>query len=109
MVEGAAWAALLVGAAVTYFWRALGVALAGRLDTASPAFDWIACVAYALLAGLIARMIVFPVGPLAETKLDHRLLSAAVALAIFFLRRRSIFWGAAAGVASLALLTGSGD
>ena len=51
---------MAVAAAATYLFRGLGVALADRLNTDHPAFEWVACIAYALLAGLIARMIVFP-------------------------------------------------
>ncbi|HSK39638.1 MAG TPA: AzlD domain-containing protein [Arenibaculum sp.] len=108
--KGWSWPLLLmvVGAAVTYLWRALGVALAGRIDPGGPVFEWVGCVAYALLAGLIARMIVLPVGPLQETDLVNRLLSAGLALAIFFLARRSIVLGVVTGVSTLVLLTAGG-
>ncbi len=96
---------LLVGAAVTYVWRALGVALAGRVRADSAALEWIGCVAYALLAGLIARMIVLPIGPLAETALAARIAAAVVALAIFFLLRRNVMLGVAAGAGALVLLS----
>jgi branched-subunit amino acid transport protein len=96
---------MTAGAAVTYAWRALGVVLAGRIDARGAVFEWVFCVAYALLAGLIARMIVFPAGPLEQTDPAHRLLSAALALVIFFLTRRSILFGALAGVGTLVLLT----
>lgn len=98
------WAAAAAGAAVTYFWRGLGVALSGRLSPTGPLFEWITCVAYALLAGLVARMIVLPVGVLQDTALDARLGSAAVALAVFFLTRRNTFAGIVAGTATLTLL-----
>ena len=75
---------LIAGAAATYVWRALGVALSGRIDPTGPVFEWVGCVAYALLAALIARMIVMPVGPLEATDLGSRLISAAIALVAFF-------------------------
>lgn len=96
---------LLVGAAATYFWRGLGVALSGRIDPDGPVFEWIACVAYALLAGLIARMIVLPTGPLAGTPLTDRIAAAVIALAIYFLTRRNILAGVGVGVGALVLLT----
>lgn len=97
--------AMAAAAAVTYFWRALGVALSGRIDTESPLFDWVACVAYALLAGLIARMIILPVGPLAETPTADRIGAAVIALAIFFLTRRNIALGVLAGSGAMILMT----
>ena len=99
---------LIAGAAATYVWRALGVALSGRIDPAGPVFEWVGCVAYALLAGLIARMIVLPIGPLAATSLADRLASAVVALAIFFALRRNLLLGVAAGVAALVALSWDG-
>ncbi|WP_282604995.1 AzlD domain-containing protein [Pelagibius sp. Alg239-R121] len=98
-------AAMMVGAGATYVWRALGVALSGRVNPDSRAFEWIACVAYALLAALIARMIIFPIGPLAETYLADRLGAAVGALAIFFLTRNNLLAGVSVGTAALVALT----
>lgn len=98
-------AVILVGAGATYVWRALGVALSGRVNADSRVFEWIACVAYALLAALIARMIIFPIGPLAETHLADRLGAAVGALAIFFLTRNNLLAGVSVGTAALVALT----
>ena len=99
------YAMVVVGGLATYFWRALGVALSGRIDTASRLFEWVACVAYALLAGLIARMILLPNGPLAEAASPDRIAAAVIALAIFFLTRRNIGLGVAAGAGALVLMS----
>lgn len=96
---------LVIAALVTYAWRGLGVLLSGRIDPEGPAFEWVGCVAYALLAGLIARMIVLPIGPLEATALGARLAAAAAALAIFFLSRKNLGLGVAAGAGALVLLT----
>jgi branched-subunit amino acid transport protein len=95
---------MVVGALVTYAWRGAGVALSGRLNTGSPLFVWVSCVAYALLAALIARMIVLPIGPLTETSLLDRLLAAAAALGFFFGTRRNILVGTLGGALVLVLL-----
>jgi len=92
---------MIAGAAATYVWRALGVALSGRIDPEGPVFDWIACIAYALLAGLIARMILQPSGLLAEVALGQRVVAAAIAVAAFWLLRRSVMLGVAAGATAL--------
>jgi branched-subunit amino acid transport protein len=99
---------LVAGAAATYVWRALGVALSGRIDSSGPVFEWVGCVAYALLAALIARMIVMPAGSLEATDLGARLVSAAIALAAFFLARKSIFFGVTAGTLALIGFTVAG-
>lgn len=100
-----AWWFLLVGAIVTYAWRAAGVALSGRIDPNSALMRWTSCVAYALLAGLIARLIVAPQGSLGDTALWMRLSAAGLALAIYFLCRRSIPLGVAAGAVWLMAVT----
>jgi len=104
MAEPSIWLAILAGAGATYLWRALGVALAGRIDPGDAIFRWTGCVAYALLAGLVARMITLPVGELKETALWVRLAGTALSLAAFYATRRNILVGAAAGVGAVALL-----
>lgn len=83
----------------TYLWRGLGVLLSGRLDPRSAMFEWVSCVAYALVAGLIARIIVAPSGLLAQTALTDRLLACAAALIAYRLARRNMFAGLVCGVA----------
>ncbi|MEQ8964303.1 MAG: AzlD domain-containing protein [Azospirillaceae bacterium] len=99
---------IIVGAAVTYFWRGLGVALAGRLKADSPWLGWVTCVAFALLAGLIARMITLPIGPLAEAPLIARLAGAGVALGLFFFVRRDLLVAVLGGAVALVGLTLAG-
>jgi len=90
----------------TYIWRGLGVLLSGRIRTASPVFAWVACVAYAMIAGLTMRLIVLPGGTLAASSLVDRLLACAAALFVYFvLTRRNLFLGVGAGVVALTLLT----
>ena len=78
------WAWLILGLAVTgtYAWRALGVLLSGKLSQDSPLFRWITCVTYAMVAALVVRIIVLPVGLLAEIGLAERLIATGLALAI---------------------------
>ena len=102
------WAAILACALATYLWRAGGVALAARLDLDSPALRWFGCVAYALVAGLVARLIVLPAGPLAGMGLGTRLTATAIGIAVFAATGRSLLAGVAAGAAALAGLAGLG-
>jgi branched-subunit amino acid transport protein len=99
-----AWLFILAGAAVTYAWRAGGVLFSGRINPDSAAMRWMAAVAYALLAGLIARLIVLPQGALGGTALAWRIAAVAVTLAIYFLTRRNIALGVLAGTATMILL-----
>jgi branched-subunit amino acid transport protein len=91
--------ALLVFAcgAATYLWRGLAVPLSGRVRVDSELFTWIGCVAYAMVASLIARMVLLPSGTLAATLLPDRLLACAVALVVYFAGRRNLILGMSAG------------
>jgi branched-subunit amino acid transport protein len=97
---------ITVGAAVLacYFWRALGVALSDRIDANRPIIRWTTCVAYAMLAATFVRLIVLPAGTLAAAPLDHRLLGCIAALAAFYLLRRNVLAGTAAGAAVVIAL-----
>ncbi len=95
---------LAAGAAATYASRGLGVLLSGRIDPASPLFAWVGLVTYALLAALVARMILLPMGPLAETSLAARLIAVAVGTSLFYLSRKNLLAGVAGGGVALVLL-----
>ena len=104
MVELYPWAMMAGAALVTYMMRALGVVASGRLNVQGPLFDWIRCVAYALLAALISRMVFFPSGNLAETPLWTRLVAVMITLVVFYVSRRNLFLGTAAGFATIVAL-----
>ncbi len=96
---------VLVCWAATYVWRGLGVALARRLDVRSEAFRWVSCVAFAMIAGLIAQILLLPTGALAAASLAERLGASACALATYFLlTRRNLFIGVIAGALAMVLL-----
>ncbi|MDJ0951734.1 MAG: AzlD domain-containing protein [Alphaproteobacteria bacterium] len=96
--------ALTCAAVATYAFRGLGVAFAGRLRTDSPWFDLASCVAYALLAGLLARMILIPQGALAEAPLVARCVAVGAALLVFVLVRR-LLPAVLAGAITVVVLT----
>jgi branched-subunit amino acid transport protein len=97
--------ALLVFAcgAATYLWRGLAVPLSGRVSVDSELFTWISCVAYAMVASLIARMVFLPSGTLAATLLPDRLLACALALVVYFVGRRNLILGMVAGFAVIVV------
>ena len=104
------WLLLALCAAATYAWRGLGALLSGGIDARSEAFNWISCVAYAMIAGLIARILVLPTGALAETSLLERALGSTAAMgAYFWLTRRNLFAGVFAGAAAVWLLKWAGS
>ena len=102
--ELATWALVILCTVGTYVWRGLGVLVSTRIDPDGPVFQWITCVSYAMLAGLISRMTVLPLGTLAETSLWQRLVAMGLAFVVFFLWRRNILLGVLTGVLMLILL-----
>ena len=97
---------LVAGFAATDVWRFLGVYLGGRVREGGALLDWVGCVAYAILAGLIARMILLPAGPLAATSMAERAGATVLGLAVFLLFRRNVLLGVSAGAGALTLMAG---
>lgn len=104
MGEAGPFAALVAASAATYIWRGAGAALASRIGVGGAAFAWFSCVAYAMLAALIARMILIPAGALGEAPFVDRVGATVFGLAFFFTFRRHIFVGTAAGLAAFVAL-----
>ena len=104
MGETAPIAALSAASAATYVWRGAGAALAQRIGVGGAAFEWFSCVAYAMLAALIARLILLPSGILNETPLADRVGATLFGLFLFFAFRRQIFIGTIGGLAAFVAL-----
>lgn len=98
------WALVAACAAGTYLWRGFGVLLSGRIRVESEIFSWIACVAYAMVAGLVSRIIVMPTGMLADTALIERLIACGIALFAYYVSRRNLLIGVGAGVAAIVFI-----
>lgn len=99
------WTLLAVCALATYLWRGPGVLISAGIDPRSAVFTWISCVAYAIIAGVVSRMLVMPTGALAEiTPLERALCGGAALVAYFWLTRRNLFVGVLAAAAALLLL-----
>jgi branched-subunit amino acid transport protein len=98
------WLVMLLCALGTYAWRGLGVLLSGRISVDGDVFVWITCVTYAMLAGLVMRIIVVPTGLLAGSLLAHRLLACALGLGAYYLFRRNLFVAVGVGAGALIVL-----
>lgn len=96
-------ALFIAGFLVTAPWRFLGVYLARNLDIESEIFKWVRAVSTALVAGLVARMIVFPSGALGSVATPLRIGAFISGIAVFYLARRSMGLGI---LASLVILLG---
>lgn len=95
---------LIAGWLATDVWRWLGVMIGNRLDERSQALVLVRAIATALVAAVIARLIVFPSGALADTALALRLAAAAIGFVAFQLAGQRIVVGV--GTALAVLLAG---
>ena len=95
---------MLACGAATYLWRGLGVLLSGRVRADGEVFVWVGCVAYAMVAALIARLVLLPEGTLAATPLGGRLAACAAALLVYYGGRRNLFIGIVSGFGVLVAL-----
>lgn len=93
---------ILIAAAIpTQVWRWLGVIFAGRLSEDSEVFIWVKAVATALVAALIAQLILFPNGALAEVALPIRVGSAVAGIAVYFGTGKKLILGLLVAEAAL--------
>jgi hypothetical protein len=82
---------LLAGWLPTDIWRFIGVLIGGRVREDSEALVIVRAVATALVAGVIAQLILYPSGSLAESSVFLRIGAAAAGFAAYlFLGRRII-------------------
>ena len=96
-------ALVLLGYLPNEVWRVLGLVLARGLNEDFEIVMWSRAVATAILAGVIAKLIVFPPGALLAIPLSVRVGAAVCGFIAFLAVRRSVFVGVAAGEAALLL------
>jgi Branched-chain amino acid transport protein (AzlD) len=84
-------------------WRALGLVLGRGLAEDSELVLLARAVATAIIAGVVAKLILFSSGALANIPLGVRLGAAGCGFVAFLLVKRSVFAGVLAGEAALLL------
>jgi Branched-chain amino acid transport protein (AzlD) len=94
---------VLVGFLPNEVWRMLGLVFGHGIDEQSELFSWARAVATAVLAGVVAKLLLFPPGALAAVPLAVRLVAIACGLGAFLVVRRSVFAGVLAGEVVLVL------
>ena len=81
--------AIFVTSLATFLSRFLGAVSSQGIKETSKIFKWFNCLAYATLAALIARTIIFPVGVLNEAGYLIRLAVVILSLGVFFVSKRN--------------------
>ena len=95
---------LLVGFLPTEIWRMFGLVVGRGVDEESELVVWVRAIAVAVLAGVIAKLTLFPPGSLASVPVAVRVGAVATGLLGFLVARCSVFAGVAVG--EIALFTG---
>jgi hypothetical protein len=94
---------ILLGFLPNEIWRVLGLVLVRGLNEDSEIVIWSRAVATAILAGVIAKLIVFSPGALAAIPLGVRVSATVCGFLAFVTIKRSVFAGVAVGEAVLLL------
>ena len=81
---------IIVTSVATFISRFLGVLTAEKINEKSTIFSWFNYVAYSILAALIARMIIFPAGVLADSELIIRLIVLITCVVIFIISKKNL-------------------
>ncbi len=95
---------ILVTSFATYLSRFLGVVSSEKIDATSKIFRWFNCIAYSILAALIARIVIFPAGVLDEADLWIRLFVLIISIIIFIISKRNLVYPTVLSAILLALL-----
>jgi len=95
---------IVITSIATFLSRFLGVLTSKNMSTDSNIFIWFNLVAYATLASLLARMIIFPAGVLAEANLVLRLAVLIICIGIYLIFKRNLILPTAFSAVILSLL-----
>ena len=83
---------IIVTSVATYLSRFFGVLSSEKIKETSKIYRWFNCLAYSTLAALIARMIIFPSGALAEVDYPIRIIVLISSILIFYLGKRNLVY-----------------
>ncbi len=95
---------ILVTSLATYLSRFLGVVSSEKISETSKIFKWFNCIAYSILAALIARIVIFPAGVLEEADLLFRLLVIIGGIILYLLTKKNLVFPTVLSAIILTLL-----
>ena len=84
--------AILVTSLATFLSRFLGAVTSQGIKETSKLFKWFNCLAYATLAALIARTIIFPAGILVDASYSSRLVVVLLSVFVFFVSKKNFVY-----------------
>ena len=93
MADSSAWIFFLSAVFATYVWRFTGVMISHRIEANHPIFEWFTCLAYGIIASLVARTLILPSGMLEEVPLWQRLIPMVFSFLGFYLLGKRLWVG----------------
>ncbi len=84
---------LLGGWLPTGMWRYLGVYFAGDIDENAQVLVFVRAIATALVAAVIAKLVLYPDGALAQSALILRLAAVVIGFVIYHVSRGKVWLG----------------
>ena len=99
--------AILVTSFATYISRFLGVITSKKIKENSKIFKCFNCIAYSTLSALLARLIIFPAGALAEVDYITRFIVVFICLMIFLINKKNFVYPTVLSALLLTLLSSS--
>jgi len=96
--------AILVTSLATFLSRFLGAVSSEGIKETSKIFKWFNCLAYATLAALIARTIIFPVGVMDDSSYLVRFIVVMLSLIVFFIFKKNYVYPTIFSAISMAIL-----
>ena len=97
--------AILVTSLATYISRFLGVLTSNKIKENSKFFRWFNCLAYSTLSALLARIIIFPAGALADVDYLTRFIVVFICLMIFLISKKNFVYPTVLSALLLTLLS----
>jgi branched-subunit amino acid transport protein len=97
--------AILVTSLATYISRFLGVITSNKIKETSKIFRWFNCLAYSTLSALLARIIIFPEGALADVDYLIRFIVVFTCLIIFLISKKNFVYPTVLSALFLYLLS----
>ena len=88
----------------TFLSRFLGAVSSEGIKETSKIFKWFNCLAYATLAALIARTIIFPVGVMDDSSYLVRFVVVVLSLTVFFISKKNYVYPTIFSSISMAIL-----
>ncbi len=96
--------AILVTSLATFLSRFLGAISSEGIKETSKIFKWFNCLAYATLAALIARTIIFPVGVMDDSSYLVRFVVVVLSLIVFFISKKNYVYPTIFSAICMAIL-----